>query len=99
MNWIGHFFGLDNAAGPAYLFWSGVGSDITEFAILGAAVGAIRRLNCDQHGCWRWGHLPALVDGNHHHFCSRHHPTGAPTAASMKQDRSTAFVEVDHDSE
>lgn len=31
-----HILGLDNANGHWYLFWSGMGSDIGEFALVGA---------------------------------------------------------------
>lgn len=79
MNWIAHFFGLDNGSGISYLFWSGVGSDISEIAILGALWGVIRRHNCDVRGCWRFGILPTLRDGVQHHVCRRHHPS-IPTA-------------------
>lgn len=32
---VEHFTGIDNGTGSWYLFWSGFGSDISEFAILG----------------------------------------------------------------
>lgn len=87
MNWLGHWLGLDNGSGPIYLFWSGPFSALPSLGVFGVAVGAIRRLNCDVHGCWRWGHLPAVLDGVHHHMCRKHHPTGAPTAASINEAR------------
>jgi hypothetical protein len=64
-----HVFGLDSASGPAYLAWSGVGSDVAELAIVGAVYGAYRKHNCHQAGCLRIGRH--LVDGTP--WCNRHH--------------------------
>ena len=64
-----HFFGLDNLSGPQYGFWSGVGSDISELAIVGAVLGAYRKHNCHAKGCWRVGRHS--VDGTP--WCDRHH--------------------------
>lgn len=75
--WLAHFFGLDNASGPAYLFWSGVGSDITELAVLGGLVSLYRKHNCHVKGCPRLGRH--LIAGTTYVVCARHHPEGAPT--------------------
>lgn len=56
MRAILHFFGLDNGSGQAYLFWSGIGSDLGEITLLGAIVGMARHKNCHVQGCWRLGH-------------------------------------------
>ena len=64
-----HFFGLDNLSGPQYGFWSGVGSDISELAVVGAVLGAYRRHNCHRPGCWRIGRH--VVDGTP--WCDHHH--------------------------
>lgn len=75
MNWLAHFFGLDNGSGPQYLFWSGIGSDITEVAILGGMIQLYRRHNCHVRGCFRVGmrhYGDALL-------CKRHHPNPDPT--------------------
>lgn len=82
MNWLGHILGLDNLSGPWYGFWSGFAGDISQFALLGAGYGLMRRHNCDVKGCWRFGILPAVVDGVTHHVCKRHHP-GAPTVKDV----------------
>ena len=61
---------------PYYGFWSGFGSDIEEFGILGA-IGAgiyqlIKKYNCHEPGCWRIGQHPAA--GGQFLLCYRHHP-------------------------
>jgi hypothetical protein len=47
--WL-HVLGLDNLSGRWYGFWSGIGSDLGEFAIVGALY---HHLNCHEEGCWR----------------------------------------------
>lgn len=75
---ISHWLGLDNASGHWYLFWSGVGSDISELAIVGALVGAYRQHTCHQRGCWRLSrHEITGDDGITYRVCRVHHP-GAP---------------------
>jgi hypothetical protein len=75
-HWLTHFLGLDSASGPAYLAWSGVASDISELAILGAMAAWLRKHNCEVSGCWRLGrHVTAAG----HTVCRAHHPDGAPT--------------------
>jgi hypothetical protein len=69
---LSHFFGLDNASGAHYLFWSGIGSDISEIAILGAVIGIYRRHNCHIKGCARIG--KHAVDGTPYVVCAKHHP-------------------------
>lgn len=83
MNWLYLFLGLDNASGSKYLFWSGFGSDITEFAVLGALAGLLRKHNCETHRCWRLGRHAAFdaVNGTTHTFCRKHHPRGSISPA------------------
>ena len=61
---------------PYYAFWSGFGSDIAEFSLVGAAVTGVyqlnRKYNCHQRGCWRIGTHPAA--GGRFLLCYRHHP-------------------------
>lgn len=75
-HWLQVHTGIINEAGPYYGFWSGFGSDIAEFSILGAiATGIyqlIRKHNCHEPGCWRIGAHPA-ADGQFM-LCYRHHP-------------------------
>ncbi len=73
MNWLAHFFGLDNLSGPWYGFWSGVGSDIAELAIIGGLITMVRQHNCEVHKCWRLGRHKTAAG---HRACRRHHPDG-----------------------
>jgi hypothetical protein len=45
--------GIDDTSGPWYSFWSGIGADLGELAIVGAI---LRHVNCQRKGCWRLGH-------------------------------------------
>lgn len=55
-----------------YQFWSGIGSDIGEVAILGGVATIARHLNCHVKGCWRLG--GHAVEGTPFRTCRRHHP-------------------------
>ncbi|MCX4750915.1 hypothetical protein OG455_41275 [Kitasatospora sp. NBC_01287] len=85
MHWLAHFFGLDNPSGPAYLLWSGVGSDVSELAIIGGLISMWRRHNCHVRGCWRIARHP--VDGTNWVVCRHHHPDDPPTAAAVRNAR------------
>lgn len=69
-DFLAHWFGIDNLSGPIYGFWSGIGSDLTEFALLGALVKVYVHLNCTVKGCRRIGKHP--VDGTPYRTCHRH---------------------------
>ncbi len=56
--------------GLGYQWWSGVGSDIGELAIIGAVAGAYRKAECHQEGCHRLGRFPH----GHYKLCHVHHP-------------------------
>ena len=63
--WLQVHTGTVNEPGPYYGFWSGFGSDIEEFGILGA-IGAgiyqlVKKYNCHEPGCWRVGQHPQPV--------------------------------------
>jgi len=68
--------GTINESGPYYGFWSGFGSDLEEFGILGGIAAGVYQLvkkhNCHEPGCWRVGQYPA-ADGQFM-LCYRHHP-------------------------
>jgi hypothetical protein len=75
-HWLAVHTGTVNEPGPYYGFWSGFGSDLAEFSILGA-IGAgvyqlVRKYNCHEPGCWRVGTHPAA--GGQFLLCYRHHP-------------------------
>ena len=71
-------FGFRNGDGnsPAYLFWSGAGSDLGELAIVVGLAGIYRRHNCQIKGCWRIGHhkFTEPGTGTERCLCWRHHP-------------------------
>ena len=75
-SWLQVHTGTTNESGPYYGFWSGFGSDIEEFGILGAIGAAIYQLikkyNCHEPGCWRIGQHPAA--GGQFNLCYHHHP-------------------------
>jgi hypothetical protein len=74
--WFEVHTGTVNEPGPYYGFWSGFGSDLEEFGILGAIGAAIYQLvkkyNCHEPGCWRIGQYHAA--GGQFKLCYRHHP-------------------------
>jgi hypothetical protein len=75
-HWLQVHTGTVNEPGPYYGFWSGFGSDLTEFAIIGTiATGVyqlVKKYNCHYPGCWRVGNHPAA--GGQFALCYRHHP-------------------------
>jgi len=75
-SWLQVHTGTINEAGPYYGFWSGFGSDIEEFGVLGAITAGvyslIKKYNCHEPGCWRIGQHPAA--GGQFLLCYRHHP-------------------------
>ena len=81
IHFLRHFFGIDNLSGAYYGFWSGVGSDITELALIGALW---RHFNCHQRGCLRIGRHPH----GPYKLCKKHHPLvpdQGPTAEHIKE--------------
>src|SRR6516165_2490120 len=75
-HWLAVHTGTVNESGPYYGFWSGFGSDIAEFGIIGAVATAVyqlvKKFNCHQPGCWRVGNHEAA--GGQFFLCWRHHP-------------------------
>jgi hypothetical protein len=75
-HWLAVHTGVASEAGPYYAFWSGFGSDLAEFGIIGAIATAlyqvVKKYNCHQPGCWRVGNHPA-ADGQFF-LCYHHHP-------------------------
>ena len=89
-HWLAVQTGTVNEPGPYYAFWSGFGSDIAEFGIIGA-IGTgvyqlVRKYNCHEPRCWRVGNHPAA--GGQFLLCYRHHPDyhgTRPTREMIKQ--------------
>jgi hypothetical protein len=75
------FFGIIGESGKGYGFWSGVGSDIGELAIVGSLLGLLRARNCHVERCWRLGRH--LVEGTPHVVCRKHHPDGGLTSEHL----------------
>lgn len=79
LHWLAVHTGTVNEPGPYYGFWSGFGSDLTEFAAAAAFLAGLlmsyRHKNCAVHRCWRVGRHP--VEGTTHAVCRRHHPDPA----------------------
>ena len=71
-----HYLGVDQGAEFGrwiwYNFWSGFGSDLTEFAIIGSLAVGMKHLNCHVKGCWRVGNHP--LEGTPYKVCRKHHP-------------------------
>lgn len=71
-HWTAIHIGSINESGPFYGFWSGFGSDISEFAIAVGIYTGVRKVNCHSWRCWRIGHHP--LEGTPYHLCKFHHP-------------------------
>lgn len=71
-HWTAIHIGSINETGPYYGFWSGFGSDISEFAIAVGLYTGVRKVNCHARMCWRIGHHP--LQGTPYHLCKLHHP-------------------------
>jgi len=85
------WFGITNAAGHAYSFWSGIGSDLGEITIIGGLLMVLRKHNCEVHGCWRLGrHTTA----GGHTVCRKHHPDDRLTARDVQDAHRAALQSV-----
>lgn len=75
-----HILGVDDASGRWYLWWSGVGADLEEIAILGGLVSLYRKHTCEVHRCWRLARHRTAAS---HVVCRRHHPDQRLTPAAV----------------
>jgi hypothetical protein len=66
-----------------YQWWSGAGSDLSELAMVGAAFGAWRHVNCAAPWCLRLG-KHRTADGQHR-LCRKHHPDLPDGRMSLEQ--------------
>jgi hypothetical protein len=87
--WLEGLFGVGTSqfALLMYSFWSGFGSDLGEFALVGTLAALIRSRNCETHGCWRMGRHQWIdpTTGTAHKLCRKCHPLGHLTAAGVQQ--------------
>lgn len=87
LDWLLTFAGLSGGRWAA--FWGGIGSCLSEFAILGLLW---RRINCHAKGCLRIG--IHHVDGTPYTTCRKHHPdhpgSGAFTAEQIADAHAVA---------
>jgi hypothetical protein len=90
MHWAAYWLGLDDPNGPVYLFYSGLGSDLTEFGILLALFQWYRKSQCHVTGCHKLG--LHHVEGTPFVTCRRHHPDEALTAEHVKAAHRKANV-------
>ncbi len=65
--------GIDDLTGAWYGFWSGIGSDLGEFAIVGVMWN---HLNCHETRCWRIKHRVHGTSGDH--LCRKHYKRRTP---------------------
>ena len=79
-------FGL--TAGSRWnLFWGGIGSCLSEFAILGIVW---HKLNCHAKGCYRIG--LHHVEGTPYITCRRHHPVHPGSRAATAEEIARAHA-------
>jgi hypothetical protein len=64
-------------------------SNLTSITVLGLVVGAWKKLNCVDKGCWRIGRHP--VEGTTYHTC-KHHTTGS-VHERLKKDHARKWPE------
>ncbi len=62
---------LDPLWGAGYQFWSGIGSDVGEVALISGVYVLLRRHNCHVSGCWRLQFHPHPKHG--HPVCKKHY--------------------------
>lgn len=92
-----HITGANNTSGTFYGFWSGFGSDLMEFTILGMVW---KKLNCHVDGCRRIG--VHKVDGTPYITCKKHHPTihvGVISAQHIKTEHNLHLSSEKHQSD
>ena len=73
-NWFGFRQGDGN--GPAYLFWSGPGSDLAYISLLVAVIAGYRKINCKRSWCPFIGQYDFTnpETGVTRKLCAVHHP-------------------------
>ena len=79
-HWIAYWLGMDDPAGPVYLFYSGFLGGVP---VLAAVAVFARHRNCHVHGCWRIGRH--LITGTPYVVCRHHDPDGPVTFARVRE--------------
>jgi len=79
-HWFLSVTGTNNSSGLWYGFWSGFGSDISEFAILGSIFVVYKHHKCAS--CWRIGRIK--VAGTPYKTCHKHSTIESHQAISKK---------------
>lgn len=79
LNWTG----ANNVSGNQYGFWSGFGSDLPEFAIVGVLINHYRNHKCAT--CWRIGRHE--VNGTNLKTCHKHATLPQHTALRAEHAR------------
>ncbi len=76
--WFSVYF-VHVLSGRGYAFWSGIGSDIGEVALIGVAATWLRMHNCHVQRCPRLSWHPHPDHG--HPVCRHHHPDAKTVTA------------------
>jgi hypothetical protein len=66
------FLGIDSVNGRWYAFWSGFGSDISEFGLFGLLWITWKRHNCHKPWCLRIARHTIDRDGHQTVWCHKH---------------------------
>lgn len=70
MSWLMHWLGLDNPSGAPYLFWSGIGANLSASAIVLGVLRALHVHTCHAKGCYRIGRH--IIPGTTYVACRKH---------------------------
>lgn len=82
-SWLWLHLGI-NGTGPWYGFWSGFGSDMTEFVVFGTPLVLwYRHMECQEPTC-HWPGARVTVEENGHQYrrCKKHHEARHADAGS-----------------
>ena len=89
-----HWTGIDDSTGYAYSFWSGFGSDLSEFAVIGTIAIAYRRHKCAACPRLALRGTHGEVAGTHWRTCHKH--TNASDHSRLSDEHAEKHPEM-HD--